>query len=125
MFSIDAQIGRTSPARFAVVADDDPEQRTAVTRQLEALGFTVAQAGDGYEALSIIGAREPGIALLRRHAASDDGERAAALARMLYPHTRIIMTAGPADAAPDDESFTVLALPADAGGLGRCLREAA
>lgn len=126
MLSIEAQIRTASPARLAVVADDDVEQRAAITRQLEARGFTVAQAVDGYEALSIIGAREPGIALLRRHAGSDDGERAAALVRMLYPRTRIIMTAGVADAAPSGgDAFTVLTLPTDACGLDRCLLEAA
>ncbi|WP_431861805.1 response regulator [Azospirillum sp.] len=125
MFSIDVQVGKSSPARLAVVADTDLEQRTAVSRQLEALGFTVAQASDGYEALSIIGEREPGIALLRSHAESDDGERIAALARMLYPRTRIIMTTGPADARTGDDAFTVLTLPADARGLDRCLLEAA
>ena len=126
MFSIEAQIRMASPARLAVVADTDAEQRAAVTRQLEDLGFTVAQAADGYEALSIIGERAPGVALLRRHADSDDGDRAAALARMLYPRTRIIMTAGAADAAlPGDEPFAVLTLPADARGLDRCLLEAA
>ena len=126
MFSIEARIGMASPARLAVVADTDAEQRAAVTRQLEDLGFTVAQAADGYEALSIIGERGPGLALLRRHADSDDGDRAAALARMLYPRTRIIMTTGAADAAlPGDDAFTVLNLPADARGLDRCLLEAA
>ena len=126
MLSIEAQIRMAAPARLAVVADDDLEQRAAVTLQLEALGFTVAQADDGYEALSIIGQRDPRVVLLRRRADSDDGERAAALARMLYPHTRVIMTAGPADAAqPGDDAFTVLTLPADARGLDRCLLEAA
>lgn len=125
MFSIEAQIRMAVPVRLAVVADDDVEQRAAVTRQLEDLGFTVAQANDGYEALSIIGAREPGIVLLRRRAASDDGDRTAALARMLYPRTRIIMTSSTADAAPGDDAFTVLILPADAGGLDRCLDAAA
>ena len=125
MVSIEAQIRRTVPARLAVVADDDLEQRAAVTRQLEDLGFTVAHAKDGYEALSIIGEREPNLALLRRRAESDDGDRAAALARMLYPRTRIIMTASSADAMVEDDAFTVLTLPADAHGLDRCLEAAA
>lgn len=125
MFSIEAQIRAASPVRLAVVADNDAEQRAAVTRQLENLGFTVAQASDSYEALTIIGEREPGVALLRRHTASDDGDRAAALARMLYPRTRIIMTSSLADARSGDDSFTVLTLPADARGLDRCLDEAA
>ena len=125
MFSIEAQIRMAAPARLVVVADDDLEQRAAVTRQLEDLGFTVAHAKDGYEALSIIGEREPGLALLRRRAVSDDGDRTAALARMLYPRTRIIMTSSTADAMPGDDAFTVLTLPADACGLDRCLDEAA
>ncbi|WP_448192193.1 response regulator [Azospirillum sp. sgz301742] len=125
MFSIESQIRMAVPARLAVVADDDLEQRAAVTRQLEDLGFTVAQAKDGYEALSIIGEREPNLALLRRHAASDDGDRTAALARMLYPRTRIIMTSSAADALSGDDAFAVLTLPADARGLDRCLDEAA
>lgn len=124
MFSIEAQVRMAFPARLAVVADDDPVQRAAVSRQLEAKGFTVAQADSSYAALTIIGEREPGIALLRRHADSDEGERAAALARMLYPRTRIIMTSSRAEALPGDEAFEVLTLPADAGGLDRCLEAA-
>lgn len=120
MFSIDADI--RSPGyggRRAVVSDDDAGQREALTRHLVHRGFHVSQATGGLDALSIIGAEAPSVALLRSDHGDGDGERAAALAAMLYPQTRIIFTASVG--LPDDGSFPVLRRPVNMDQLDRCL----
>ena len=122
MFSIEARIRTPQPGgRRAVVADDDREQRATLARHLEARGFTVAEADDGYEALTIIGAEAPSVALLRRRMASYDGDRAAALARLLYPQTRIILTTSHPDLIAGDTPFPILLRPVDVTQLDRCL----
>lgn len=122
MFSIDAPIRSPGAGgRHAVIADDDPDQRAALARHLADRGFSVAEADDGYQALSIIGEQAPSVALLRRRLVEDDGDRAAALASMLYPHTRIILTANHPDLVPDGSPFTVLVRPVDMSQLDRCL----
>lgn len=122
MFSIEARI--RSPGfggRRAVIADDDPEQRAALVRHLTGRGFAVSEAADGFDALSIIGEEAPSVALLRRRLVEDDSDRAAALAAMLYPRTRIILTANHPDLLPEDSPFTVLTRPVDLDLLDRCL----
>lgn len=122
MFSIEARI--TSPksgGRRAVIADDDLDQRAALARHLAERGFAVSEVLDGFEALSIIGEEAPSVALLRRRLVEDDSERAAALASMLYPRTRIILTANHVDLVPEDSPFTVLPRPVDLALLDRCL----
>lgn len=124
MFSIDARIRAPGTGgRLAVVADDDLEQRAALVRHLADRGYTVAEANDGYEALSIIGREAPLLALLRRRLVEDDADRAAALARMLYPQTRVIITANHPELVPDEAPFTVLTRPVDLRLLDRCLDE--
>ncbi|CAO3441822.1 hypothetical protein [Azospirillum argentinense] len=125
-FSIDADIRLPGQGgRSAVVADDDPGQRDALARHLAERGFTVSTVSGGFEALSLIGAEGPAVALLRRHRLEDEGDRAAALACMLYPHTRIILTAGAPDAQldaePGNSPVTVLARPVDLALLDCCL----
>lgn len=125
MFSIDADIhAPDTGGRRALVADDDPAQRDALTRHLTQRGYRVSQARDGMDALSIIGAEAPQIALLQRAPNDDSGGRAAALATMLYPHTRIIVTANvdaPNDEALEDGPFPVLRRPINLDQLDRCL----
>ncbi|MCW2238305.1 response regulator [Azospirillum canadense] len=126
MFSIEADIWMPPPGgRRAVVADDDPDQRAALARHLAGRGYTVSEAVDGFEALSLIGTESPCVALLRRLPAEDDsdGDRAAALACLLYPRTRIILTANAPDPAAEDSPFTVLPRPVDLDQLDRCLAE--
>ena len=121
-FSIDADIRSPGQGgRRAVVADDDPGQRDALAGHLAARGFTVSTVSSGFEALNAIGAEGPAVALLRRRLPEDEGDRAAALACMLYPHTRIILTASQPDAQPDNSPVTVLAHPVDLTALDRCL----
>lgn len=122
MFSIDADIhAPDTGGRRALVADDDPAQREALTRHLTQRGYRVSQARDGMDALTIIGAEAPQIALLQRAPNDDSGGRAAALATMLYPHTRIIVTANADDDAPGNEAFPVLRRPVNLDQLDRCL----
>lgn len=124
MFSIDADIhAPDTGGRRALVADDDPAQRDALTRHLTQRGYRVSQARDGMDALTIIGTEAPQIALLQRAPNDDSGERAAALAAMLYPHTRIIVTANADDDhdAPGDGPFPVLRRPVNLDQLDRCL----
>ena len=127
MFSIEADIRAPGiGGRRAVIADDDPDQRAALARHLAERGFAVSEVLDGFEALSVIGAEAPCVALMRRRMEEDDGERAAALASMLYPRTHIILTTSdPALAQPgstaEDSPFTVLARPVDLAQLDRCL----
>ncbi len=128
MFSIEADIRMPPPGgRRAVVADDDPDQRAALARHLEGRGYTVSEAADGFEALSLIGTESPCVALLRRPPAEEDGDgngdRAAALACLLYPRTRIILTANAPDPAAEDSPFTVLPRPVDLDLLDRCLAD--
>lgn len=126
MFSIEADIRAPAPGgRRAVVADDDPDQRAALARHLEGRGYTVSEAADGFAALSLIGAESPCLALLRRPPAEDDGDRAAALACLLYPRTRIILTANAPDPAAGDSPFLVLPRPVDLELLDRCLADVA
>lgn len=132
MFSIEVDIRSPGTGgRRAVIADDDPDQRAALARHLAERGFAVSEVLNGFEALSVIGAEAPCVALMRRRMAEDDGERAAALASMLYPRTRIILTTNdPALAQPglaqpgltaENSPFTVLARPVDLALLDRCL----
>ncbi|MDQ2105912.1 response regulator [Azospirillum isscasi] len=121
-FSIDADIRPPGQGdRRAVVADDDPGQRDELARHLTARGFTVTKLSSGFEALTVIGAEGPAVALLRRHRPEDEADRAAALACMLYPRTRIILTAAAPDAQPDNSPVTVLTRPVDLDLLDRCL----
>ncbi|RJF83181.1 response regulator [Azospirillum cavernae] len=125
MFSIDADIhAPDTGGRRALVADDDPAQRDALTRHLTQRGYRVSQARDGMDALTIIGTEAPRFALLQRAPNDDSGERAAALAAMLYPHTQIIVTANadaPNDGALEDGPFPVLRRPINLDQLDRCL----
>ncbi|SMH54918.1 response regulator [Azospirillum agricola] len=119
MFSIDADIRPPGHGgRRAVVSDRDAGQREALSRHLAGRGFRVSQADNGLDALSIIGEEAPSVALLHDDQGGD-GERAAALAAMLYPQTRIIVTGGAAPAG--DGPFPVLCRPVDLDQLDRCL----
>lgn len=122
MFSIDAEIRMPAVGgRRAVVADDDLDQRAELARHLTARGFTVSEVADGFTALSVIGTEAPSVALLRRRLLEDEGDRAAALAALLYPRTRIILTASQPDPAAADNPFTVLVRPVDLDALDLCL----
>lgn len=131
-FRIDIPSGTLAP-RHAVVAEADPVLRAALAGALRRRGFTVAAADGAMAALTLMGETDTGLALLCRRdgTAPDSGERAAALAVALYPRTRILLTAVPADDAAADaapaggDPFLTLSLTADAARLAvrldRCL----
>ncbi len=128
VFSIDADIQTPEPGgRRALVADDDPQQRATLIQHLTARGFRVSTASDGMNALTLIGSEAPSVALLQRHGADGSGERTAALAAMLYPHTRILVTASPDGVggetvgAAEGEPFPVLRRPVNLDQLDRWL----
>ncbi|WP_042442358.1 hypothetical protein [Azospirillum sp. B510] len=121
-FSIDADIRMPGyGGRRAVVADADRNQREALAGHLAGRGFQVSQTADPLEALTLIGAEAPVVALLPLDHEGDAGDRAAALAAMLYPQTRILMTGPRMPHLP----FPVLPRPVDLGALDRWLDEAA
>ncbi|WP_372397613.1 response regulator [Azospirillum sp. HJ39] len=121
-FSIDADI-RTPGygGRRAVVADADRVQREALAGHLSGRGFQVSQTANALEALAIIGAEAPVVALLPFDREGDEGDRAAALAAMLYPQTRILMTGRHMPNGP----FPILPCPVDLTALDRWLDEVA
>ncbi len=116
--------------RQAVVADGDRGDRTELVDLLRRRGFDVIEVADGLEALDRIGNLAPQVALMRRDMPACDGERAALLARLLYPATRIILTTSRPPAytpayTPDDDPgagiFPVLRHPFDPDQLDHCL----
>ena len=120
-FSIDADIRMPGyGGRRAVVADADRIPRAALAGHLSGRGFQVSQTDDALEALTIIGAEAPVVALLPLEHEGDEGDRAAALAAMLYPQTRILMTGQRLQNAP----FPILPRPVDLRALDRWLDEA-
>lgn len=120
-FSIEADIRMPGyGGRRAVVADADRIQREALAGHLSGRGFQVSQTADALEALTLIGAEAPVVALLPLDHEGDEGDRAAALAAMLYPQTRILMTGPRMPNLP----FPILPRPVDLTALDRWLDEA-
>lgn len=121
-FSIDADIRPPAHGgRRAVVSGGNDDQRAVLSRHLAARGFQVSQADGTLDALSIIGTEAPSVALLHSEADGDDGDRAAALAALLYPRTRILVTTGAG--ASGEGPFPVLRHPVDPAQLDRWLDE--
>lgn len=120
MFTIDLP-PNTPPPRHAVVADADPAQRMALAGLLRRRGFTVAVAADAMAALTLMGEQDTALALMAR----DGADQAAALAVVLYPRTRILLTVPVAamggttpDASPGgDAPFPLLPLEPDPDAL--------
>lgn len=127
MFSIDVPIApRGFGGRRAVVADQDAEQRATLSRHLNDRGFQVSEAASPLDVLSIIGSQAPSVAFLSRGTANleqEECERTVALASMLYPRTRIVLTADSPLLLQEDGCFTVLTRPVRLDQLDRCLEE--
>lgn len=56
------EVARTS--RMVLIADDDPMTRALVRGSLEQMGFEVAEASDGAEALDVLSKHKPDLLLL-------------------------------------------------------------
>lgn len=125
MFSIEARIHtRLSGGRHAVIADDDEQERSLLIGHLKQRGFHVSEARDGLEALSLIGTEAPSVAFLRRPVTPtgvEECERAVALASMLYPRTRIVLTASDPLPVAEEGPVLILARPVNLDQLDRCL----
>ena len=121
-FSIEADIRMPGyGGRRAVVADTDRIQREALGGPLSGRGFQVSQRAEAREAQTPKGGGAPVVALLPLDHEGDEGDRAAALAAMLYPQTRILMTGPHMPNLP----FPILPRPVDLTALDRWLDEAA
>jgi signal transduction histidine kinase/CheY-like chemotaxis protein len=57
-------VGYEGPRRCVLVADDQEENRELLRHMLEPLGFDVALAADGQEAIEVAGARRPDVVLM-------------------------------------------------------------
>ncbi len=122
MFSIDADIQPPGyGGRRALVSDQDDAQREALIHHLINRGFRVTQATGGLDALAVIGAEAPSVALLHSEGEGDEGERTVALAAMLYPQTRIIVTVGADGGGDGSGAFPILRRPVNLDQLDRCL----
>jgi CheY-like chemotaxis protein len=91
----------SDPARPVLVVDDDEAIRESVAMILVDEGYTVAMAGDGDEALEIVGEQSPALILLDIRMPRMNGlEFAAAYHALPGPHAPIVvMTAGARAAA--------------------------
>ncbi len=82
-----------------LVVDDNACVRDVTVTMLEDLGYQVEQAGDGIEALSLLG-RQSDIALVLTDIIMPNGMTGAdlaAVAQVKFPHLRFILTSGFAD----------------------------
>src|SRR3954451_21113683 len=127
MFDIGTMIHLpTGILRRAVVADDDSRFRMELAGMLKARGYEVAEAADGYEALTQIGRLHAALAVMRLRMDVYDGERAAMVAHILYPRMRIILTSGLTEQSAEScsitcDAFPLLHRPIDPALLDRCL----
>jgi len=79
-----------------LLADDEPDVRAVVRAMLESLGYKVAEAGDGPEAVEIFRQRhaEIDLVLLDQRMPRMTGEAALAEMRMIAPGVRAILASG-------------------------------
>lgn len=111
--------------RRALVADNDPGRRAYLVSALERRGFAVLATDQISEVLPMIRQHSPDVALIRHEEPDDEAERAAGLACMAHPMTRIILTAdrGAMTGDMDDGAVPVLLAPIDPQALDRCLAD--
>ncbi len=99
-----------TPARLALVADDDAAARRLMTRLLQQQGWTVVEATNGEEALKICDRQTPALILLDlRMPGPVDGLRAASLLRQQPSFQKVPIIAV---SASSSENFRQRALQA-------------
>lgn len=107
----------------AILVEDDEATRHALSRHLNERGFSVRVASDGFAALADIADRIPVVTIIRHGLGGPDTfDRMLALAVMLYPRSRIILTSSRADQISDCP-YPVLSLPLDTNRFDRMLEE--
>jgi PAS domain S-box-containing protein len=81
---------------WILLSDDEPDVRAVVRAMLESLGYKVAEAGDGREAVEIFRQRhaEIDLVLLDQRMPRMTGEAALAEMRKIAPAVRAILTSG-------------------------------
>jgi CheY-like chemotaxis protein len=89
---------RRSPATILIV-EDEPAVRGLVKQTLEGFGYSVLEAGDGYEALRVIedSPRQIDLVLTDVIMPLMDGHELATRLRLLRPQTKVIFMSGYAD----------------------------
>ncbi len=88
----------SSTARILVV-DDDPDMRRVLVASLDALGYQVAEAGDGPSGLAVLDRAAPDLLLLDFAMPGLNGAEVARLARQRRPDLPIVFASGYADTA--------------------------
>ncbi len=110
-----------------LIVEDEVLIRMSTVDMAESLGFAVAEAGNGPEALEILGA-DPDIAILLTDLGLPgmNGRELVAAARKLRPDLKVIIASGysSGDEAPADPTVAYLPKPFDMTQLERVLREA-
>lgn len=80
-----------------LVVDDEEALRTVLSAELEGEGYQVSTAGDGDEAIKIIGAQQFHLILLDIKMPNVDGFEVLKFVKQHQPATKVIMLTGFAD----------------------------
>lgn len=80
-----------------LVVDDEEALRTVLSAELEGEGYTVSSAGDGEEAISLIGQNNFDLILLDIKMPNVDGFEVLKYVKEHKPSTKVIMLTGFAD----------------------------
>ena len=113
------------PRLVVLIVEDEVLVRTAAALQLRGLGYTVIEAGDAAQAVAALQSR------IRIHLVFTDITMpglldGADLARVVlsdYPATKVVMTSGVANTAPDLEALPVLHKPYSFDELRRLVEQ--
>ena len=92
-----------------LIVDDDPDIRQVFQDRLEALGYTVETAGNGFEAMSAMGTMLPTGVLLDFMLPAINGLQVLHEIRRLYPMLPVVIIT-----ANEDEDFAARAMAAGA-----------
>jgi CheY-like chemotaxis protein len=77
-----------------LVVDDEPESRSTIARALQAEGYDVRQAADGYEALELFIAHRADVVVTDLYMAGKNGLELVREIRALAPEARLIAMSG-------------------------------
>ncbi|MBI5463839.1 MAG: response regulator [Ignavibacteriales bacterium] len=80
-----------------LVVDDEEALRTVLSAELEGEGYSVLSAGDGQEALNILGSKEFDLILLDIKMPNVDGFEVLKFVKERHPATKVVMLTGFAD----------------------------